>query len=309
MVNATPQPQHKSPALYRAVAAVLLLTVGSCPVTGLASQPADADVIPHVNAKARENFLAYRKAAKHKAFAIAPGGAWGWEAELPSPEAADARALYHCQATTRQKCVLYAADDAIVFDAEKWPTLWSPYPRSTDAAAAPTGAAVGERFFDIAYQDGSGASRSLTDLRGKIVFVHFWGSWCPPCLRELPALQKLQQQFESTIPAQVVMVLLQVREPFDEARSWAEDHGFAGLPLYDSGSTGSDDTGLTLSDGQRIEDREIARVFPSSYVLDRNGIVLFSNFGPVDDWLEYLPFFAHAARHSEPNSPETGAKP
>jgi hypothetical protein len=105
------------------------------------------------------------------------------------------------------------------------------------------------------------------------------------------------------------MILLQVREPFDEAQSWAEDHGFAGLPLYDSGSTGSDDTNLVLGDGQRIEDRNIARVFPSSYVLDRNGIVLFSNFGPVDDWLEYLPFFVHAARHSETTPPKTSAQP
>ncbi len=204
---------------------------------------------------------------------------------------------------------MYAADDAIVFDAETWPTLWGPYPRGADAAEAPTGAAVGERFFDIAYQDGSGAGRSLAESRGKIVFVHFWGSWCPPCLRELPALQKLQQQLDATIPDQVVMILLQVREPFDEAQSWAEDHGFADLPLYDSGSTGSDDTGLALGDGERIEDRNIARVFPSSYVLDRNGVVLFSNFGPVEDWLEYLPFFAHAARHSETPPPKASAQP
>ena len=113
MADATPQLQPGSPALYRALGVVLLLAAGSAPVAGLASQPADADAIPHVDAKARENFLAYRKAANHKAFAIAPGGAWGWEAELPSPEAADARALHNCQVTTRQKCVLYAADDAI----------------------------------------------------------------------------------------------------------------------------------------------------------------------------------------------------
>ena len=288
---------------------MLLLIAGSASLAGLASQPAEADAIPHVDAKARENFLAYRKAANHKAFAIAPGGAWGWEAELPSPEAADARALYNCQATTRQKCVLYAADDAIVFDAEKWPTLWGPYPRSADAAAALTGASVGERFFDIAYEDGSGASRSLAGLRGKIVFVHFWGSWCPPCLRELPSLQKLQEQFEARLADQVVMILLQVREPFAEALKWAEDNQFTGLPLYDSGSTGSDDTALTLGDGERIEDRNIARVFPSSYVLDRNGIVVFSKFGPVEDWLEYLPFFEHAARHSETPPPTTSAQP
>jgi thiol-disulfide isomerase/thioredoxin len=309
LANATRQAQRKSPALYRALAVVLLLTSSGFHVVGFALEPADADAIPHVDAKARQNFLAYRKAANHKAFAIAPGGAWGWEAELPSPEAADSRALYNCQVTTRQKCVLYAADDAIVFDAETWPTLWGPYPGSADAAAAPTGAAVGERFFDIAYKDASRANRSLAEWRGKIVFVHFWGSWCPPCLRELPSLQKLQEQLEARLPDQIVMILLQVREPFAEAASWAEDNGFASLPLYDSGSSGSDDTTLARGDGERIEDRNIARVFPSSYVLDRNGIVLFSNFGPVEDWLEYLPFFVHAARHSKTTPPKTSTQP
>jgi thiol-disulfide isomerase/thioredoxin len=291
-----------SPVLYRALA-VVLLGMNGIAVDTLASGPTDADAIPHVNAKGRENYLAYRKAAEHKSFAIAPGGGWGWEAELPSSEAADARALYNCQASTRQKCVLYASDDAVVFDAGTWSTLWGPYANSAEAAAAPTGVRPGERFYDIAYRDASGTTRSLAESRGKVVFVHFWGSWCPPCLRELPSLQKLHKQLEARLADQVTMILLQVREPFDEAYLWAEHNHFSTLPLFDSGSTGSDDTDLALADGTRIEDRNIARVFPSSYVLDRNGVVVFSNYGPVEDWLEYLPFFEDAARRSKAAPP------
>lgn len=307
MVNATRNAERKSPARYRALAVVILLGPSAPAIDALASEPDNADGIPHASTKAKENFLAYRKAPNHKAFAIAPGGGWGWEAELPSPEAADARALHNCQVATQQKCVLYASDDSIVFDGDKWHTLWGPYPSNADAAEAATGARVGERFFDIAYQDSSGKTRSLAESRGKIVFVHFWGSWCAPCLRELPALQKLQQQLGTRLADQVSMILLQVREPFDQARSWAKENQFTSLPLYDSGSTGSDDTHLLLADGQRLEDRNVARVFPSSYVLDRNGIVLFSHIGPVEDWLEYLAFFEHAARHSE--APPTEAIP
>ena len=105
------------------------------------------------------------------------------------------------------------------------------------------------------------------------------------------------------------MILLQAREPFDVAHRWAEDHHFTSLPLYDSGSTGSDDTTLALAGEQRIEDRDIARVFPSSYVLDHNGVVMFANFGPVEDWLEYLPFFEHAARHNEAAPPQDKPRP
>jgi len=292
--------EHKSPAPNRALAVGLLLIATAFAVEVKASDATQPRSIPHVNAKGEQNFLAYRKAPPHKAFAIAPGGGWAWEAELPSPEAAEARALQNCRASTQQKCVLYASDNAIVFDADNWSGLWGPYASGADAATASTGSAVGERFFDIAYKDPTGAIRSLSAMRGKIVFVHFWGSWCPPCLREFPAVQKLHAQLEARLPGQVAMVLLQVREPFDEAHLWAEQNHFTGLPLYDSGSGGGDDTSLSLADGTRIEDRLIARVFPSSYVLDRNGIILFSSFGPVEDWLEYLPFFEHAARNTGP---------
>jgi thiol-disulfide isomerase/thioredoxin len=264
----------------------------------LASGPPASEPIPHASAKAKHSFSAYRKAPEHRAFAIAPGGGWGWESGLPSPEAAEARALANCQVATRQKCVLYASDDSIVFDKAAWPTLWGPYLSHTDAAAAPVGARVGERFFDIAYSDAEGQRRSLGESRGKVVFVHFWGSWCPPCLGELPSLQKLQRQLDNRLGDRVEVILLQVREAFQESRRWAGDNQLTDLPLYDSGSTGSDDTNLRLADGQPLEDRQVARAFPSSYVLDRNGIVLFAHVGPIEDWLEYLAFFEHAASQS-----------
>ncbi len=56
------------------------------------------------------------------------------------------------------------------------------------------------------------------------------------------------------------------------------------------------DTALMLADGRRIPDREIAVRFPTSYVLDRRGMVLFRHVGPIDDWDGYLPFFVDAAR-------------
>lgn len=271
-----------------------------------ASSPGeDVPAIPHVSAKAREGYLSYQYAGEHKAFAIAPGGAWAWRCDALSPEEAEQLALNSCEANTRQKCVLYALDNRIVFDSRKWTTLWGPYRSAEYARGAETGSALNQRFYDLTFRDAGGNTRSLADLRGKIVFVHFWGSWCPPCLREFPSLQKLHDQLDEKLAGEVVMVLLQVREPYSRARLWAQQQGFARLPLYDSGTTGDDDTRLSLADGGSVEDRRIARVFPSSYVLDKNGLVIFSHFGPVEDWTEYVDFFEHAVLNSEQGSAAT----
>ncbi len=286
------------PGLARVVA-VMLTTYYLIAGPGIASPPTAAANLPHVNARAQQNYSAYQYADGHKAFAIAPGGAWAWQADAVSPEDAKQQALENCQANTQQKCVLYALDERVVFNNSTWPTLWGPYAGKQDTLDAATGTGVGQRFYDLTYKDAAGKSLSLSGLRGKITFVHFWGSWCPPCMREFPSLKILQQRLEEKFSADVVMVFLQVREPYSKSRQWAEQNGFGNLPLYDSLATDSDHTSLSLASDNQIEDRKIARVFPSSYVLDRNGLVVFSHYGPVENWLEYLPFFEDAVARSE----------
>jgi len=78
-----------------------------------------------------------------------------------------------------------------------------------------------------------------------------------------------------------------MREDIDTARMWAENQRFS-LPLYDSGMDVGADT-LNLAGGKKIRDRELAMVFPTTYVLDKHGVVVFSNSGPVRGWPQYLP--------------------
>jgi thiol-disulfide isomerase/thioredoxin len=279
-----------SPGLSRAFAVMIILFLPAL---------AEADtgtVIPHAGERAKEQFQQYQYSSKHKAFAIAPGGAWYWLTELESEEQAETQVLQNCQESTQQKCVLYALDNRIVFDAEKWPSLWGPYADAATASKATEGVNVGQRFPDLTWLDKKGKRVSPSALKGKITFLHFWGSWCPPCMREFPSLNKLHVEMKKRYPDDVAMVLMQLREPFDESMKWVQQYGFSDMPLYDSGVKDSETTTLMLKDGRQVKDREIARVFPSTYVLDRNGLVLFSHYGPVDNWLDYVAFFEHAVK-------------
>lgn len=264
------------------------------PATLFAAALNDGAAVPHLDDAGREGYRVFLQQPMHRAFAIAPGGAWSWKADEASAAVAEDVALRACAEHTEQACMLYARDDQVVFDAKAWPKSWGPYKTGAEAARAGTGKRRGERFPDLAMRSPAGKPMRLSDLRGKVVVLHFWGTWCTPCRQEMPELQKLNQQLAGNKDVQ--LVLLQMREDSDTARQWAAKQNFR-LPFHDSGVRDGGDT-LSLGDGKPIRDRDLARVFPSTYVLDRHGVVVFSHTGPVADWLQYLPFLRDAAARS-----------
>lgn len=256
---------------------------------------AQAQSLPGLPPKGEAAFQDYEKARDHRAFAIAPGGAWGWNGAADSPEEAADKALSACQSGTQQKCVLYARNNQVIFDAKSWPRLWGPYASATVAKAAVDGVEPGKRMPDIAYRDANGRSTQLSKMKGKVVVLHFWGSWCPPCRREMPDLAKLYKALADR--RDVVFVLLQIREPFTVAERWAHNQHLE-LPLADSGSQGENDSLIHLAGDATLNDRTISRSFPTTYVLDKHGLVVFSHVGPVHDWSQYEAFLRDAASRS-----------
>jgi thiol-disulfide isomerase/thioredoxin len=49
----------------------------------------------------------------------------------------------------------------------------------------------------FSFADAAGGTVNAADLKGKVVLINFWASWCPPCRAEMPSLNKLYQQFKS----------------------------------------------------------------------------------------------------------------
>jgi thiol-disulfide isomerase/thioredoxin len=246
---------------------------------------------PQLDARGQAAYRDFLAAEPPRAFAIAPGGAYAWSAAAVSEEVAETEALATCRDHSEQTCVLFAVNGQQVFDGKRWPTLWEPYPDATASAVASVGMKRGMRFPDLILHDENGKPLQLSDLRGRALVLHFWGSWCPHCRAEMPGLQRLARQLGKK---KIAFALVQVREDATTARAWLKREKIT-MPLYDSGARGSRDATLKLAGGATLADREIARAFPSTYILGRHGVVLFSHTGPIADWSEYAAFLRHAA--------------
>jgi thiol-disulfide isomerase/thioredoxin len=276
-----------------AIWSALIFTVA--PAMASAASIDDADAIPHLDSAGRESYRDFLMFDKHRAFAIAPGGIWSWKGSEPTAEAAARNTLQSCEEDSGLTCMLYALDDKVVFNAQAWSRLWGPYLNLDQANQAPVGLKRGERFYNLAFRSASGKQMTLADLRGKTVVLHFWGSWCPPCRTEMPELQQLHEALGKS--ADISMVLLQVQEDFGKSSQWASQQGLK-LPFYDSGAKSRATASLSLADGKTMRDRDVAPGFPTTYILDKHGIVVFSNIGPVSRWSEYLPLLRDVAARS-----------
>ena len=262
--------------------------------TAGAARLEDAGAVPHLSSRGQDGYRQFLGGSGHRAFAIAPGGGWGWSQGAASSDMALDQALEACQQHTRQRCVPYALDREVVFDGKGWGRLWRPYASAAEAKRTSEGTDRGQRFPDLVLTAPNGKPLKLSSLRGKVVVLHFWATWCHTCRQELPQFEKLQRSFARN--KDLAFVFTQAREPADTSRKWLKQNGLK-LALHDSGARSTRDDSFHLSSGQAIKDRQVAPVFPATYVLDRHGVVVFSLFGSAEDWSQYAPFLKDLLAH------------
>jgi cytochrome c biogenesis protein CcmG, thiol:disulfide interchange protein DsbE len=110
----------------------------------------------------------------------------------------------------------------------------------------------------------TGASH-LSDLRGKVVVLNFWASWCPPCLEETQSLNTLQQNITSRGG---VVLGISVDEDKDAYEKFLVDNHVI-FPTYrDASKKTSTDYGTSM--------------FPETYLIDRQGRLARKIVGPQD---------------------------
>ena len=106
---------------------------------------------------------------------------------------------------------------------------------------------------------------SLAELRGKIVVLNFWATWCPPCVDEMPSLVQMQQKMKSK---GVEVLAVSVDADQGAYQKFLKDHNVDLLTVRDP-----DQKSNTLYGTFR---------FPETYIIDRRGILRRKFIGPLD---------------------------
>jgi len=135
---------------------------------------------------------------------------------------------------------------------------------SISCGQAPKVAEVGKPAPDFTLVDTKGQTWKLSELKGKVVFVNFWATWCPPCREEMPSMQAVH----STLPSDHFMMLsILSNDKPAFADAMAEKIGFTFPILLDPDNRAASAYGLTG--------------VPETYIIDKQGVVREKFIGAV----------------------------
>ncbi len=124
--------------------------------------------------------------------------------------------------------------------------------------------AVGEAAPDWALKDAAGKEVRLSDLKGKVVLLDFWATWCPPCRKVMPEIEALHQKYKDKGVAVIGVSTFERRDPVEGPAAYMKQQGFTyGLLVK----------GDAVAQGYGVE------AIPTIYVIGTDGRVAFRTKG------------------------------
>jgi thiol-disulfide isomerase/thioredoxin len=118
---------------------------------------------------------------------------------------------------------------------------------------------------DMTFTDSSGQPIHLADLKGKVVFLDFWATWCPYCIAELPAINDLHKKFAGN--KYIVFIMADVDNNLGKSAKFMADHQYS-LPVHRI------DGSIT----QIMPDGTI----PATLIIDKEGRIVYKHVGSAD---------------------------
>jgi thiol-disulfide isomerase/thioredoxin len=123
----------------------------------------------------------------------------------------------------------------------------------------------------VAFDDPEGRRKTLADFRGRAVLLNLWATWCEPCRREMPALDRLQAELGGA-GFEVVAVNIDTRN-VERPKAWLAEAGVSRLAYY------SDREAKVFQDLRRAGQAE---GMPTTLLIDARGCRLGTMAGPAE---------------------------
>ncbi len=126
--------------------------------------------------------------------------------------------------------------------------------------------AVGQAAPDFTLSDLQGNTHTLAALRGKVVIVNFWATWCPPCRAEMPSMEQLHRELGDE---GLVMLAINI-----------EKDGRQTVPKFLASSPHS--FPILIDDREEVQKRYGVSKFPESFVVRKDGVIDDKVIGAID---------------------------
>jgi thiol-disulfide isomerase/thioredoxin len=124
---------------------------------------------------------------------------------------------------------------------------------------------------DLSFRQADGHPKQLADWAGRVVLLNLWATWCVPCRKEMPSLDRLEAQLGGQA-FEVVAVNIDTRDP-DKPRTWLGEIGVNHLVYY------ADPTAKLFQD---LKLKGLAFGMPTTLIIDPHGCELAALAGPAD---------------------------
>lgn len=139
-----------------------------------------------------------------------------------------------------------------------WMFLSRVPPAQTTGGAPPPSPRQGFSAPDFTLSTLTGESVTLSDLRGQVVVLNFWASWCPPCRAEMPAIERVYRDLQPQ-----GLVVLAVNTTYQDSESAAANF------VAEFGLTFP----ILMDRRGEVSNRYQLRGLPSTYFVDRRGVI------------------------------------
>ena len=143
------------------------------------------------------------------------------------------------------------------------------------SASAKEGLEIGNLAYDFSLKNYDGDTIALSSLRGKVVILNFWASWCSPCQLEMPGFQNIQDGITAKgADADTTILTVNMTDGSRETRDTA--HGFLEAKGY---------TFPTVFDEDNSTVARLYQIYgiPATYILDKNGVIVQTFLGAAEE--------------------------